>query len=200
MKKLFICLIVLILTNFQGKADSPLTSTSFHTSYDELPIMKHVYKSNGKLNAEIFRYLVDMSNPIDNKIAVTNGLGWNIGGKNNSKKFLNYLNRSDLFENEQELLASDRSDLIICYAYLMAMDNYFDVDKAFRISQLAVKLNSASLTTNIISSLIHSQTYLNKDWKMIYTSLDNVRQNKKLVQDMKKEATEIVYDYIDLYK
>ena len=94
------------------------------------------------------------------------------------------------------------ADELICYAYLKAMDNYFDVKEASLFSAQALKRNPKSYTIAIINQLIIVQMLLNrqKEWCGIYRSMNNIRENKDLIVDFRKEASTIIFNYTDIYK
>ena len=61
------------------------------------------------------------------------------------------------------------ADELICYSYLMAMENYFDVSYANEIAQLALKKKPNSLAINTIASLIKSHgLFLLNEWCYAY--------------------------------
>ena len=190
----------LLLMNISAFADSPLTSTEFFKAYKDVSIIKIASKSGGTLKNVLCEYLINELNPIDVKIGVINQLGWNTQNRNNAGKFLIFLKNQKLFKKEKDLLQSKRSDIILCYSYLMAMDNYFSVDKAKEISKKAVSMNPLSYTYNIISALIVSQNYLKKDWGLIYESCDKVRKDTILIKDMRPESIKLIFAYIESYK
>lgn len=52
----------------------------------------------------------------------------------------------------------------------------------------------------MICSLIEAQKALDSDWCTVYSIMDDVRKNESLKKDIKPEAVEIIFNYIDLYK
>lgn len=90
------------------------------------------------------------------------------------------------------------ADELICYAYMKALDNYFNVSDAFEIAGLAVKKNQNSFAVNMIYALIKAQglTSFNESCyasKMFISLMDN----PKLSIDMKKEAMPFIFEYMD---
>ena len=94
------------------------------------------------------------------------------------------------------------ADILICYAYLMAMDDYFDVEKALSYAKKAKAKNDKSYTIQIITALIEAQRIIrNKEaWCDIYNFTNDVRENKALTIDIKQEAIDIIFKYMDGYK
>ena len=197
MKKIFLILL-LTLTFNSAFADSPLTSTSFYNAYMDIPLVKKTSKSKGILTDEVFEYL-NSKNSIDKKIALINALKWNIKGKKNaaiySKKLLllkDYTSTNFYHKGTAEEL--------ICYSYIKSLDSYFDVKEAIIFSNRAVKLNHNSYTIAIINQLIKAQSLSQNEWCKVYNEMNTIKENKKLVLDFRKQASSIIFNYIDTYK
>ena len=197
MKTNFIVVLIIGLLSSQSLfADSPLTSTNFSKAYKDSEIIQLASKTEGKLTIELMDYLSNNKNPIELKIALINELGWRFGGKNNSTIFYNYLKEKSKLEDINEADAN----ILICYAYLKALDNYFDVEDAIIYAKKAKSKNEKSYTINIICALIEAQKAMDSDWCEVYNLTNNVRINNTLNQDMKKDSISIIFDYMDIYK
>jgi hypothetical protein len=183
-------------------ADSPLTSTNFYQAYLDIPLVDRTANSNGVLTDEVFDYLNSTTSSIDKKMAVINALKWNIDGKNNSTLYLNKLMLLHKEYTPTAFYNLATADELICYAYLKAMDNYFDVQEASLFSAQALKRNPKSYTIAIINQLIVVQMLLNrqKEWCEVYRNMNNIRENKDLIVDFRKEASTIIFNYTDIYK
>jgi hypothetical protein len=176
-------------------ADSPLTSTDISNAYKDSKIVQLAATTDGVLNDELMNYLFDSKNPIELKIALINKLGWNFDGKSNSKVFYEYLKKNNLKDiNEAS------ADILICYAYLKALDNYFDVEEAIIFAQKAKLKNNKSYTINIICAVIEAQKAMDTDWCEVYKLTNNVRLNGTLIKDMKEEAVNSIFEYTDGYR
>jgi hypothetical protein len=176
-------------------ADSPLTSTDISNAYKDSRIVQLAATTDGVLNDELMNYLFDSKNPIELKIALINKLGWNFDGKSNSKVFYEYLKKNNLKDiNEAS------ADILICYAYLKALDNYFDVEEAIIFAQKAKLKNNKSYTINIICAVIEAQKAMDTDWCEVYKLTNNVRLNGTLIKDMKEEALNSIFEYTDGYR
>ncbi len=81
-------------------------------------------------------------------------------------------------------------------AYLKAMDNRYDLKESLLYAEKALKINPTSFTYNIIYSIVLAQ---NECGKKVY-DITNKLRSKKLDMDMKSEAIDIIYEYMDLYK
>ena len=85
---------------------------------------------------------------------------------------------------------------------MRVLDNYFDVKEASLFSAQALKRNPKSYTIAIINQLIVVQMLLNRqnEWCEVYHSMNNIRENKDLIVDFRKEASTIIFNYTDKYK
>ena len=194
-RKLLIILVIGLLFNQNLLAGSPLTSTNIHEAYKETAIIQLALKTEGKLTVALMNYLSDAKKPIELKIALINALGWDFNGKNNSTLFYEYLKENQNLKDINETSA----DILICYAYLKALDNYFDVDDAIKLAQKAKSKKKNSYTINIICALIEAQKAMGSDWCEVYNLTNNVRINDALQIDMKEDAIKIIFEYMDLY-
>ena len=199
--KFIIALILGFLVNQKLFADSPLTSTPFGDAYKDFQIIQIASESKGKLTVELMNYLSDNSNPIDVRIALINKVansGWEIAFEetNNAKIFLEYLEETE----DDFLLFNASSEILICFAYIKALDNYFEVSEAAMWADMARTGNEESYTIQMIAALIFAQQAMDSDWCEVYKLTNRVRENKGLKIDMKEEAITIIFDYMDLYK
>ncbi len=69
---------------------------------------------------------------------------------------------------------------LISYAYLKAMDNYFEVDEAISFAGKAKTKNPGSYTINMIVALLKAQKALNylDQWCKVYNLTKSVREEK----------------------
>lgn len=199
--KLFLTLLCLLFcVNHFSYADSPLTSTEISKAYQE-PIIVLAKKCNGDINNEIIlNFLSNKKNDVELKIAVINKLGWNISGKRNNEIFFKHLQKTHRYKDFNHFLNKADPETLICYAYIKAMDNYFNVDQAIVIAQIAKKRSHKSFCIHLICALIEAQKALDSDWCKVYTIVNDVRINDSLKKDLKNEAINIIFNYIDLYK
>ena len=181
-------------------ADSPLTSTDISKAYQD-PIIALAKKCNGDINNEIIlNFLSNKKNDVELKIAVINKLGWNISKKNNNEIFFNHLQKKNKYKNFNKFLKKADPETLICYAYIKSMDNYFNVDQAIVIAQIAKERSNKSLCIHMICALIEAQKALDNDWCKVYNLVNDVRIDDSLKKDFKDEAIHIIFNYIDLYK
>jgi hypothetical protein len=198
--KLALIFTVLMGSGLGLMADSPLTSTEISTAYKDKPIVIAASKAEGKLTNELMNYISNPVNPIDIRIAVINELSWDHEGVSNADLFFAYLNRNNKFKDNKDFLNKASWDLLICMAYLKALDNYFDVDGAIELAKASKSKNNTSYTVNIICALIEAQQAMNDNWCKVYNLTNNVRINHSLKKDMNDEAINNIFEYMDLYK
>lgn len=192
------CILVLIIGLWFSQnlfADTPLTSTNISKAYKDSKIVQLASEAEGKLTTVLMNYLSDSKNPIQLKIALINELSWDTEGKNNSDIFYKYLKKKNIKD-----INTATADILICFAYLKALDDYFNVEEAIIYAKRAKTKNKKSYTINIICALIEAQKALNSDWCEVYNLTNNVRINETLNKDMKEDAIDIIFNYMDLYK
>jgi len=199
-KVILFSLFAIFSLNLKMFADSPLTSTNFSNAYESEAIIIKASKTNGKLTKELMDYLIDKHNPVVLKMAVINKLSWDINGKSNADTFIKFLKEKKKYKDEKKLLKKGKGDILLCIAYLKALDDYNDVDDAIKYAEHALKKNSQSYTYNIIAALIAAQKAFDSDWCEVFRITDRVRKNKSLNVDMNNEAISIIFDYMDLYE
>jgi hypothetical protein len=198
-KYLLISLCFLLLAN-TAFADSPLTSTPFYKGYLDVAIIKEAAKSNGKITEKQLQFLTNSTNPIAIKLALINSLGWNVKGKSNAPEYLAYLFEKQPQLNYKNFINKATADQLICYAYLKAMDDYFNVKSASVFARQAIRKAPTSYSIHLIGTLIQVQGVNAKNWCSIFTKMNQVRSNKKLKIDMKSNSVQAIFSYTDIYK
>ncbi len=186
------------IISFLSFADSPITSTEFYDAYSSYKILNDSYYKDGVLNEDLMKYL-DEDNPIDVKMAIINKLSWDSDRGSNSAKYFNYLSKKYDYDDEMDFIKNGSGDNLLCMAYLKAMDDYFNVEDAIWYAEMALKFKPKSYTYNIILAIIKAQKAMDYDWKEVY-ELTNSLRNKDLNIDMKEEARNSIYEYMDSYK
>ena len=200
MKNICLGIIMILFTSYQASADSPLTSTEIYKAYDKLPIIQLAGNTKGLLTEELIKYLADNGNPTDVKVALINRLGWDIKGKKNASVLIKYLRSKYGYKTTADLTTGLSASDLICIAYLKSMDNYFDTKEALIYANAAQAKEPKSYTINIIRSLIQAQDYVYKSYCQVFKIVDEVRTDENLTMDFNKEASAIIFDYIDGYK
>lgn len=198
-KNLLLCLFFLLLAN-QSFADSPLTSTEFYKGYIDIAIIKEARKSNGIITEKQLQFLTNSKNPIAIKLALINSLGWDTKGKSNAPEYLEYLFEQKPHLNYKNFINKASAEELICYAYLRAMDDYFNVKSASVFARQAIRKAPTSFSIHLIGTLIQVQGLNQNNWCSVYTKTNQVRTNKKLQLDMRLISTAAIFSYTDGYK
>ena len=201
MKKIFLILLTIFCLN-SVFADSPLTSTDFGNAYLDIPIVQKAFVSKGSITNEMMDYIEDDANPLGVKLAIINSLGWDHKGVMLSKIFLMYVIKKKNYQSEynNDYLAFKyyaTRDELICYAYMKALDNYFDVVDAFEIAGEALRKSPDSFAVNMIYNLIKAQG-LTSFGEYCYASklYLEMKNNPNLVMDIRRESLSYVFEYM----
>ena len=192
-----LCFLLVANTSF---ADSPLTSTPFYKGYLDVAIIKEAAKSNGKIIERQLQFLTNSKNPIAIKLALINSLGWNVKGKSNAPEYLDYLFEKQPQLNYKNFINKASAEELICYAYLKAMDDYFNVKSAGVFARQAMLKAPNTYSIHLIGTLIQVQGVNAKNWCTIYTNMNQVRTNKKLQTDFRVKSVQAIFSYTDIYK
>lgn len=198
-KNLLLCICFLFIAN-TSFADSPLTSTPFYKGYLDIAIIKTASKSNGKIIAQQLQFLTNVKNPIAIKLALINSLGWDTKGKYNAPVYLAYLFEKQPQLNYKNFINKATAEELICYAYLKAMDDYFNVKSASAFAKKAIHNAPTSYSIHLIGTLIQVQGVNSKNWCNIYANMNQVRINKKLQFDFRTKSVKAIFSYTDEYK
>lgn len=198
-KNLLLCICFFFIAN-NCFADSPLTSTPFYKGYMDITIIKNAAKSNGTITIQQLEYLTYTKNPIAIKLALINSLGWNTKGKSNATRYIAYLFEQKPQLNYKNFINKASAEELICYAYLKAMDNYFDTQFASKFATEAKRKAPTSYSIQLIGTLIQVQRVNAKNWCSIYTKMNHLKTNKKLKLDMRLISTAAIFSYTDVYK
>lgn len=200
MKKIAIAgLMLFLFIASTVKADSPLTSTYFATSYYNYPIVSQAELAR-EVNDAVAAFLLDEKNPIDAKAAVINAIGWSYDGTKNADKFKEYLAKAKGITTAQINLDNLTAHQLFCLGYLQAMDNYFELDEAINILEKAAAKNKTSFTIQLILNVTKSTKTMDTDYCKVWSLTADVLNNKTLQRDMKTAAIQSVVDYMILYK
>ncbi len=204
MKKMLMVVLIFVLiplVSVKVHADSPVTSTPFSDAYMDIEIVIKA-KATGVLDSEMAGYLSSKKNPIDKKAAVINALSWRYGGKDNTDRYVAYLEKVYSVSPEKLDINSVRVDEIFCLGYLTLMDDYFHPEKALPLLEKAGKKMKDSLTVSMILAIARAQyvTDADADWCELWKLTEDVLQNKELKCDLRPRAKKIILDYMTLYK
>ncbi len=192
-------ILCLVLGSPLAKADSPLTSTYFAANYPEYPIIEKAVFDRA-FNDDVAAFLLDSKKPIDAKAALINAIGWNYDGTHNADIFKGHLAKKHGTTTAGLQLSSLNADELLCLGYMMAMDNYFVVDDAMNILQMAKDKKPSSFTISIILAMVQAQKTMETDFCKVWTLTTDVLNDKTLKRDMKRISIQNIVDYTILYK
>ena len=113
----FFLILFFLFTTYNTKADSPLTSIKFSTAYYDNDYIQVARQAGGILSVKLMSFLADKTISIDIKMAIINELGWRVEGKDNYRKFLNYLIQNKIIGSRWSIKKLP-ADIILCLAYL----------------------------------------------------------------------------------
>ncbi|AEG60397.1 copper amine oxidase N-terminal domain-containing protein [Desulforamulus ruminis] len=180
-------------------ADTPVTSTPFANAYKDRQIVEEAM-TWGVPTEEITRFLQDPKQSLDIKAAVINAM---------------YQQQTWEVRNHAELYAEQRydkpvadldlkdlnGDELFCLGYLILLDDYLTPQKAIPYLEEAKIKNPQSFTVSMILALAKAQSSMRtNDGNNLWDLTEPVFTDSFLTQDMKKEAVQIIKDYMILYK
>ena len=201
MKKTFL-LLILTLSITSVYADSPITSTDFYKAYLDVPMVQEALNSKGIISNEMMEYIDNDANPLDIKLAIINAIGWDNKGMKIGKMFYTFVMSKKKYTYE---LSGEYTtfkwyatrDELICYSYMRALDNYFDVVEAFDVAGVALRKSPDSFAVNMIYNLIKSEGLSSYD-EYCYASkiFNSMKNNSTLKMDMRKESMIYIFEYM----
>jgi hypothetical protein len=80
------------------------------------------------------------------------------------------------------------------------LDDYFNVDEAIEIAQIAKEKNNDSFTYHMIHAIIVAQKKMNYNRCEVYSIPNEVRENSNLDVDMNEASIALIFDYVGLYE
>ena len=151
----------------------------------------------------MLEFIDNESNPLDVKFAIINAIGWEHDGVKIIKLYFMFVMNKKKYKTEfgGDFMAfkwNATRDELICYSYMKALDNYFDVTDAFEMAGEAVRKYPDSFAVNMIYNLIKSQG-LTAFGEYCYASklFLTLKDNPKMKMDMRKESMIYVFEYMD---
>jgi len=168
----------------------------------DVPMVQEASLSKGRITNEMMEYIDDDTNPLEIKLAIINAIGWDHKGMMVSKMYFMFVMNKKKYQTDfgGEFFAfkwNATRDELICYSYMKALDNYFDVVDAFEMAGEAVRKYPDSFAVNMIYNLIKSQG-LTAFGEYCYASklILTLKDNPKLKMDMRKESMIYVFEYM----
>lgn len=188
---------LLMCLGLTASADSPVTSTDFHTAYADIPIVAYAARAK-TIDDKIAAALLSPKTGVDIKAAIVNALSWDINGKRNAAALIAYLNNKYKSKTLDENKLS--ADELMVLGYLTVMDNYFKPDSGLPYLRLARQKTPHSYTIAMVYVIVSAQRDMDQSFCMVWEATALVRDNETLNQDMRPEAVAIIMDYLALYR
>lgn len=195
MKRYIFSILLFIATVVPAMADSPLTSTVWWRHYSKNPVVREASESG--CTEKVMKLICSDKSSLDLRLAAVNALGWSIDGQNNYERCLDYYMSSNHLSFDEDINLS--AETICVFAYLMALDNYFEVDMALGTAAHAQEMKPTSKGIALIRALIAAQVAMNDNWCEVYKLVAVVAYDNKLDKDVSDNMVEEIMDYIKLY-
>ncbi len=197
MKKTLLFFLSIITLAMPCRADSPLTSTSWWDYYSSKAIMQEA--SELGCTKKVMQCICNPDSPIDLRLALVNCIGWNFEGQSNYSLCIDY------YQTENKLTFDELKDhmspeTFCVFAYMLAMDDYFDVKDALEMAEYAYLNKPKSRAIGMIYGLIAAQNAMSDNWCDVYNYVARFANDKTLLPDMSDYAVKQIMSYIDLYK
>ncbi len=193
MKKQILSILLFVAMFVPAMADSPLTSTVWWKHYAKNKVI--VEASESGCTEKVMDLICGEKNPLELRLAAVNALGWAFEGQNNYERCLDYyMKKHPLAMDDEENPSS--AETICVFAYLMALDNYFEVDMALGMATKAEEMKPSSKGIALIKALISAQIIMNDNWCEVYKVVAKAAYDRKLDKDVSDAMVEEIMDYI----
>jgi len=202
MKKLAVLILCLLSLSATAQV-MHLPSIQFFTAYSSEKLVVHANKTN-QLDEDLNFFLYNPDQPIGQKAALINALGWKTNGSRaNVFCKLNFQKPAKLL-NQNSLSA----DQLFVIGYLMAMDSealYLSknptaiLDNALTFLESAVQKNPKSLTIQLVTTLVKSQANKVDDRCEPLQSVEKLLTNKDLTNDLSDAAVKQILQTLQLH-
>ncbi len=203
MKRCLFLLGAVCMMNMTLLADSPLTSTHFWKIYsvDEGANYFPPYRLVDEFDwsDEVKAYLCSEDVPLEQRLCVVNYLGWDFNGQSHWRSLENYYIQHNERVNPEDVYAGMSGELMIVFAYVKAMDDYFDVKLANSMASVAARRSPKSRAVAMIAALIGAQEAMDSEWKEVYRLCHEVEIDTSLNNDFCDAAVWAIMSYINLY-
>ncbi len=190
-------------------ADSPLTSTDFHTHYDEAAV---VAARGGRMTTQVLNFLLGRA-PTDQKAACVNALSWQRDATGNAQAFVRALEGRHRKQGRALTPSALSTDELVVLGYLVALHDYFQLSPLEKakgglwaagpkeLLAEALKRAPKDFTVALVAALIAVQNTPDDDWCQVYTGVQAVLDRfPEADRNLKPAAVKAVMTYIGAYK
>ena len=196
MKRILLSLVILVSFLGHCLADSPLTSTEWWKYYEKKAVIQEATEYGCTKN--VMKVVCGQEYPIDLRLAVVNALSWNFEGQHNFSLCVDYYQQAYQLSDE-EIDSHIDAETYCVFAYLLALDNYFEVSDALQLALHAYEMKPQSRAISIITGLIAAQMAMDDNWCNVYTNVAPFAYDNTLIPDMSDYAVGQIMEYINLY-
>lgn len=181
-------------------ADSPLTSIDFWTIHTEDFTVQNAFR-NQKMDKSTIDFMLDENNSLEIRLSVINAIGWKFkSNSKNSTALLKSILKKYKVSSIESLFDVNHIDILTCYTYSLALDNYNNVDKIIQLSNRVSNLDSNNFYSKYIATLIKSQKYsLSFQWCNIHLVFKELRKSDYFNSKYGKRLYDKTFEYIDIY-
>ena len=203
-KRLFLACALLIGAITSLWADSPLTSTHFWRIYKVTEAGSHYfepYKTVDKAGwgETVMSMLITRDLTLEQRLCIVNYLGWDFNGQTHYRDLLKYYCRQNNKRTGDDIFRDMPADMITVFAYVRAMDNYFDVSEALKLARMAQEKAPQSKAVAMMTALIGAQAAMDSNWGEVYRLCHAVEVNRNLKNDFCDAAVAAIMEYINSY-
>lgn len=199
-KKTIYSVIFFLLLSLHSYADSPLTSIDLWTIHSENFTVQNAYR-NQKMDKSTIDFILDENNSLEIRLSVINAIGWKFkSNSKNSTALLKSILKKYKVNSIDTLFNVNHIDILTCYTYSLALDNYKNVDNIIKLSSRVSNLDPNNFYSKYIATLIKSQKYtLSFQWCNVHLVFNELRKSEYFNSKYGKRLYDKTFEYIDIY-
>ncbi|MBT9546206.1 MAG: hypothetical protein IV090_12515 [Candidatus Sericytochromatia bacterium] len=201
MKKIFLASLAFLGLCLPVLADSPVTSTTFSEAYQDLPLIVEA-QTGHQLTPAMAAFLSDNTQPLDQRLALVNALGWKFEGQNNAALWLKHLQiqKQQAGARPEQLALSAEEQLFL--GYLMVLDNYFEPRPGVQWVRRGARQLWQSQSAQLVLAIVEAQDYINRSklWCQIWLQTERALTDTRLKADLRPQARKLIVEYLELYQ
>lgn len=201
MKKIFLVSLAFLSFCLPAFADSPVTSTPFAEAYSELPLVAEALE-NHTLTPAMAAFLSDRTQPLEQKLALVNALGWKFEGQQNAAVWLKHLQtQKKQPEARPEQLGLNAEEQLF-FGYLMVLDDYFHPLPGILWVRRGARQLWQHQSAQLVLAIVEAQDYISRPklWCQVWLQTDRALHDKQARPDLRPEARNLIVDYLQLYQ
>ena len=189
--------IFLLLVSSNSYADTPLTSINFWTIHADDFAVQNALRNN-KMDKSTIDFILDESNSLEIRLSVINAIGWKFNSDNKkSTTLLRSILKKYKVNSIDNLFDVKHIDILTCYTYSLALDNYKNVDNIIQLSREVSNLDPNNFYSNYIYTLIKSQKYsLSSQWCNVFSVFKELRKSDRFNSEFGNKLYDKTYEFI----